>query len=104
MAWMMDTYSMNIGATATKVWGSSQTGEFRYGFGNRATLQDVTDGNQIPTIRFANMLYNALGDLLPFVGTVIGSGIFLVPKSMVQNVGSAEMVIFVFQVFVEERE
>lgn len=30
------------------------------------------------------------------VGTVIGSGIFLVPKSMVQNVGSAEMVIFVF--------
>jgi basic amino acid/polyamine antiporter, APA family len=30
------------------------------------------------------------------VGTVIGSGIFLVPKSMVLNVGSAEMVIFVF--------
>ncbi|HEU0123205.1 MAG TPA: amino acid permease [Bryobacteraceae bacterium] len=30
------------------------------------------------------------------VGTVIGSGIFLVPKSMVANVGSAEMVIFVF--------
>lgn len=30
------------------------------------------------------------------VGTVIGSGIFLVPKSMVQNVGSAEMVLFVF--------
>ncbi len=30
------------------------------------------------------------------VGTVIGSGIFLVPKSMVQNVGSAEMVFFVF--------
>ena len=30
------------------------------------------------------------------VGTVIGSGIFLVPKSMVMNVGSAEMVIFVF--------
>jgi APA family basic amino acid/polyamine antiporter len=30
------------------------------------------------------------------VGTVIGSGIFLVPKSMVMNVGSAQMVIFVF--------
>lgn len=30
------------------------------------------------------------------VGTVIGSGIFLVPRSMVMNVGSAEMVIFVF--------
>ena len=30
------------------------------------------------------------------VGTVIGSGIFLVPKSMVQNVGTPNMVIFVF--------
>lgn len=30
------------------------------------------------------------------VGTVIGSGIFLVPKSMVLNVGSANMVLFVF--------
>jgi len=30
------------------------------------------------------------------VGTVIGSGIFLVPKSMVLNVGTPNMVIFVF--------
>jgi basic amino acid/polyamine antiporter, APA family len=30
------------------------------------------------------------------VGTVIGSGIFLVPKKMVLSVGSAEMVFFVF--------
>src|SRR5258708_25821648 len=30
------------------------------------------------------------------VGTVIGSGIFLVPKTMVANVGSAQMVLFVF--------
>lgn len=30
------------------------------------------------------------------VGTVIGSGIFLVPKTMVLNVGSAEMVFLVF--------
>jgi APA family basic amino acid/polyamine antiporter len=30
------------------------------------------------------------------VGTVIGSGIFLVPKSMVLHVGSAQMVLFVF--------
>jgi APA family basic amino acid/polyamine antiporter len=30
------------------------------------------------------------------VGTVIGSGIFLVPKSMVQNVGTPNMVLFVF--------
>src|SRR5262249_46476567 len=30
------------------------------------------------------------------VGTVIGSGIFLVPKTMVQNVGSVEMVFLVW--------
>jgi basic amino acid/polyamine antiporter, APA family len=30
------------------------------------------------------------------VGTVIGSGIFLVPKTMVLRVGSAEMVLFIF--------
>ena len=30
------------------------------------------------------------------VGTVIGSGIFIVPKSMVLNVGSPGMVLFVF--------
>lgn len=30
------------------------------------------------------------------VGTVIGSGIFLVPRSMIQRVGSPEMVFFIF--------
>ena len=30
------------------------------------------------------------------VGTVIGSGIFIVPKSMVLNVGTPGMVLFVF--------
>src|ERR1044071_1125048 len=30
------------------------------------------------------------------VGTVIGSGIFLVPRTMIQRVGSVEMVFFVW--------
>ena len=32
------------------------------------------------------------------VGTIIGSGIFLVPTSMIQKVGSPEMVLIVFVV------
>jgi hypothetical protein len=46
----------NIGLTATHVFSPSQTGEFRFGFGNRVTLVDVADGNQIPTIRFSSTL------------------------------------------------
>ena len=60
----------NIGLTATHVFSPRQTGEFRFGFGNRATLQDVVDGNNIPTIRFASTLYTAV-DGIP--GTVIGT-------------------------------
>src|SRR5436309_15679149 len=58
----------NLGLTATHVFGGRQVGEFRYGFGNRSTLQDVTDGNDIPTIRFSNTLCNA-----SLCGTIIGT-------------------------------
>lgn len=58
----------NLGLTATHVFSNRQVGEFRYGFGNRATLQDVVDDNAIPTIRFANTLCTA-----PTCGTVIGT-------------------------------
>lgn len=46
----------NIGSTWTHVFSNRQVGEFRYGFGNRSTLQDVADDNAIPTIRFGNTL------------------------------------------------
>jgi len=55
----------NIGSTVTHVFSNRQSGEFRFGFGNRATLQDVTDGNTIPVIRFATTLSPS--------GTVIGT-------------------------------
>lgn len=60
----------NLGLTATHVFSPRQTGEFRFGYGNRATLQDVADGNNIPTIRFGSTLYTA-ADGIP--GTVIGT-------------------------------
>ncbi len=65
----------NIGYTVTHVYSNTQTGEFRYGFGNRSTLQDVTDGNDIPTIRFANTLVSPgnSSDTIPFGGTIIGT-------------------------------
>ncbi len=61
--------------TATHVYSPWQTGEFRYGFGNRATLQDVTDGDQIRTIRFGSTLYSPglTSDTLAFAGTIIGT-------------------------------
>lgn len=55
----------NIGTTLTHVFSDRQTGELRYGFGNRSTNQGVTDGNEIPTIRFGNTDTNS--------GTVIGT-------------------------------
>lgn len=58
----------NLGLTATHVFSNRQVGEFRYGFGNRATLQDVVDDNAIPTIRFASTLCSA-----PLCGTIIGT-------------------------------
>jgi hypothetical protein len=65
----------NIGYTLTHVFSNTQTGEFRYGFGNRATLQDVTDGNTIPTIRFGTTLVDPSlsSDTIPFGGTIIGT-------------------------------
>ena len=65
----------NLGFTATHIFSPRQTGEFRYGFGNRATLQDVTDGDQIPTIRFGSTLYSPglTSDTLAFAGTIIGT-------------------------------
>ncbi len=55
----------NIGVTATHVFTPTQTGEFRFGFGNRATLVDIADGNNIPVIRFSSTLSPS--------GTIIGS-------------------------------
>lgn len=46
----------NTGLTLTHVFNAQQVGEFRYGFGNRATLQDVVDGNDIPTLRYNTSL------------------------------------------------
>ncbi len=65
----------NIGYTVTRVFSNTQTGEFRYGFGNRATLQDVTDGNTIPTIRFGSTLVDPSlsSDTIAFGGTIIGT-------------------------------
>lgn len=51
----------NVGLTATHIFSSGQVGEFRYGFGNRATLQDVSDGNDIPVIRFNQNLCTGIG-------------------------------------------
>ncbi|MBI4474467.1 MAG: TonB-dependent receptor [Acidobacteria bacterium] len=58
----------NVGYTMTHVFSPKQTGEFRFGFGNRSTLQDVTDGNHIPIIRFNSVLVTANQS-----GTVIGT-------------------------------
>lgn len=64
----------NVGLTATHVFTPRQTGEFRLGFGNRATNQQVTDGDmfptefapQLPIIRFADTISG-------ISGTVIGT-------------------------------
>lgn len=58
----------NIGFTETHIFSNRQVGEFRYGFGNRTTLQDVADDNAIPTIRFNNTLCNSTN-----CGTIIGT-------------------------------
>jgi len=61
----------NLGLTATHVFSNRQVGEFRYGFGNRSTLQDVVDGNDIPTLRFNTSLCTT-----SFCnGTIIGTSI-----------------------------
>ncbi|HET9697915.1 MAG TPA: TonB-dependent receptor, partial [Terriglobales bacterium] len=70
----------NIGYTLTHVFSPSQTGEFRYGFGNRNTNQQVTDGTDqlVPTIRFGSLsttLVNpaASSDTINYPGTIIGT-------------------------------
>jgi hypothetical protein len=66
----------NLGYTLTHVFSSRQTGEFRYGFGNRATNQNVVDSNQIPILRFSGTnLYDPslTSDTMNFAGTVIGT-------------------------------
>ena len=65
----------NLGYTLTHVFSPRQTGEFRYGFGNRNTNQGVTDGNNVPTIRFSTTLVNPMvsSDTIPFGGTIIGT-------------------------------
>jgi hypothetical protein len=61
----------NLGLTETHVWSSRQVSEFRYSFGNRTTLQDVSDGNDIPTIRFSNNLCTGIG--VGACGGIIGT-------------------------------
>jgi len=61
----------NLGMTETHVWSSRQVSEFRYSFGNRATLQDVSDGNDIPTIRFSTNLCTGIG--VGACGGIIGT-------------------------------
>lgn len=59
----------NLGLTAIHVFSNRQVGEFRYGFGNRSTLQDVVDGNDIPTLRYNSSL--CTGSFCN--GTIIGT-------------------------------
>ncbi len=61
----------NLGFTETHVWSPRQVSEFRYSFGNRATLQDVSDGNDIPVIRFSTNLCNGSG--VGACGGIIGT-------------------------------
>jgi hypothetical protein len=61
----------NLGMTETHVWSSRQVSEFRYSFGNRTTLQDVSDGNDIPTIRFSTNLCTGIG--VGACGGIIGT-------------------------------
>ncbi|MDQ3013961.1 MAG: TonB-dependent receptor, partial [Acidobacteriota bacterium] len=61
----------NLGLTQTRVWSSRQVSEFRFSFGNRATLQDVSDGNDIPVIRFNQNLCTGIG--VGACGGIIGT-------------------------------
>ncbi|MBI1766679.1 MAG: TonB-dependent receptor [Acidobacteria bacterium] len=61
----------NLGLTETHVWSSRQVSEFRYSFGNRTTLQDVSDGNDIPVIRFNTNL--CTGNNTGACGGIIGT-------------------------------
>src|SRR5215475_1812665 len=61
----------NLGLTETHVWSSRQVSEFRYSFGNRTTLQDVSDGNDIPVVRFSTNLCTGIG--VGACGGIIGT-------------------------------
>lgn len=61
----------NLGVTETHVWSPRQVSEFRYSFGNRVTLQDVSDGNDIPVIRFSTNLCTGSG--VGACGGIIGT-------------------------------
>ncbi len=61
----------NLGVTETHLWSNRQVSEFRYGFGNRVTLQDVSDGNDIPVIRFNTNLCTGSG--VGACGGIIGT-------------------------------
>lgn len=61
----------NLGSTWTHLFNNRQVGEFRYGFGNRVTLQDVSDGNDIPVIRFSTNLCTGTG--VGACGGIIGT-------------------------------
>ncbi len=61
----------NLGVTETHLWSGRQVSEFRYGFGNRVTLQDVSDGNDIPVIRFSTNLCTGSG--VGACGGIIGT-------------------------------
>ena len=80
----------NLGYTLTWVFSPRQTGEFRYGYGNRNTNQQVTDANnhtvpitptgdnQLPIIRFGGTTSTLVdpsvsSDTIASGGTVIGT-------------------------------
>lgn len=55
---------VNVGVTWTQVFGGSLSGEFRYGFGQRATNVDIAAGNDTPIVRFTGS---------PVSGTILGN-------------------------------
>ena len=61
----------NLGVTETHLWSGRQVSEVRYGFGNRVTLQDVSDGNDIPVVRFSTNLCTGSG--VGACGGIIGT-------------------------------
>ena len=63
----------NLGYTLTHVFSPRQTGEFRYGFGNRSTNQIVTDGDQFPAQFAPRLPIIRFADTGGPSGTVIGT-------------------------------
>lgn len=59
-----DYLTQNIGGTWTHIYSNTQTGEFRFGLGRRATVVDLAAGSKVPIVRFSNS---------PYSGTILGN-------------------------------